>query len=325
MANIFKLTAGAVVTLTALYAAAGYLAVPSVVKSTLTDEVGQLLQKDVTVDSVSFNPWNWTLSLEGLRIEGESPEVPLVTLQELVVDLSSETLHHMAPVVDRLHVNGLHVAASLDDPSIRKLTIENDGNAAKTETPAKDAAGGIPAFALYDIALKDSSVRVTDKAHGLDQSITDINIDLPFVSTISRDKESSITPSLSFKINGTPVVAEGSTAPFGETLETRLNLKIAELDITQFARLVPALNSAALQLHSGKLSTDLSLAFRNPTGKENGKTLLSGTASLTGLKAVQKVGMKVEDLASVAALNVDLKEIDLLSREAHVNKVSVCP
>ena len=324
MANIFKLTAGAVVTLTALYAGVGYLAVPSIVKSTLSEQVGQLLQKDVTVDSVSFNPWNWTLSLEGLRIEGQTANVPLVTLKELVVDLSSETLQHMAPVVDRLHVNGLHVDASLDDPSIRKLTIENDNStAAKTDTPAKESAGGIPVFALYDIALKDSSLRVTDKARGLDQSITDINIDLPFVSTISRDKESSITPSLSFKINGTPVVAEGSTAPFGETLETRLNLKVSALDITQFARLVPALNSAALQLDSGKLSTDLYLAFRNPTGKENGKTLLSGTASLTGLKAVQKVGMKVEDLATVSALKVDLKEIDLLAREAHVNKVSV--
>lgn len=322
MANIFKLTAGAAVTLTALYAAAGYLAVPSIVKSTLTEQIGEILHKEVTLDNVSFNPWNWTLALEGLRIEGQSPEMPFVTLKELVVDVSSETLQHMAPVVDQLHVNGLHIAASLDDPSIRKLTM--DKSPAKVPTqPAEEKAGGMLDFALYDIALKDSSVRVIDKARGLDQSITDINIDLPFVSTISRDKRSSITPSLAFKINGTPVVAEGTTTPFEDTLETRLKLKIAGLDISQFARLVPTLNSASLQLESGKLSTDLSLTFRNPAANQDGKTLISGTASLTELKAVQKVNMKVEPLASVSAINVNLRELDLLAREAHIDKVSV--
>ena len=323
MANIFKLTAGAAVTLTALYAAAGYLAVPSIVKSTLTEQVGQILQKEVTLDNVSFNPWNWTLALEGLRIEGQSPETPLITLKELVVDVSSETLQHMAPVVDRLHVNGLHVSASLDDPSIRKLTMAEENHAEAPTKPAENKAGGMIDFALYDIALKDSSVRVTDKARGLDQSITDININLPFISTISRDKESAITPSLAFKINGTPVVAEGTTAPFGDTLETRLRLKIAGLDITQFARLVPALNNASLQLDSGKLSTDLSLTFRNPAANQDGKTLLSGTASLTEIKAVQKVDMKVEPLVSVAGLEVNLQELDLLARKADIEKVSV--
>lgn len=41
MASIFKITAGAAVVATALYAAAGYLAVPTLVKSTLADTLGK--------------------------------------------------------------------------------------------------------------------------------------------------------------------------------------------------------------------------------------------------------------------------------------------
>ncbi|EJW98198.1 secreted protein containing DUF748, partial [gut metagenome] len=246
MANFFKLTAGTVVTLSALYAAAGYLAVPAVVKSVLADQIEQNLHREMNVDAVSFNPWNWTLTIQGLRVNGETVDTPLIQLNELLVDISSETLGHMAPVIDRFHVDGLHVLASLDDPSIRKLTIENTeetASAPKTTTSEK-SDGGIPNFAVYDILVKDSSVRVTDKARAIDQAITDINLTLPFISTIARDKNSAITPSLAFNINGTPVIAKGKTAPFGDSQETQLNVKIDGLEIAQFARLVPALNSA---------------------------------------------------------------------------------
>lgn len=322
MAKLFKLTAGAVITLTALYVAAGYWAVPAVVKSALSEQVEQNLHRGLTLESVVFNPWTWTLSMNGLEIEGASPEQPLLRLNELVVDISAETLQHMAPVVDKLHINGLHVLASLDDPDIRKLTIE-EKDSPKDQPDAKESAGGMPSFAIYDIAVTDASLRITDKARALDQSITDINIGLPFVSTLARAKESAITPVLSFKINGTPVVAQGTSAPFDDTLETKLNMKIDGLEIAQFARLVPDLNSASLRLDSGKLSTDLNLIFRNASAKESGKTLLSGKLSLANIKAVQKIGMKVEDLATINNLDIALKELDLLDKEVNIQNVTI--
>ena len=61
MASIFKITAGAAVVATALYAAAGYLAVPTLVKSTLADTLGKQLGRSVTVTNVAFNPWTCLL------------------------------------------------------------------------------------------------------------------------------------------------------------------------------------------------------------------------------------------------------------------------
>lgn len=325
MANLLKLTAGTVVTLSALYAATGYLAVPAIVKSVLADQIEQNLHREMTVENVSFDPWNWTLTIQGLRVNGDSPDSALLALNELSVDISSETLQHMAPVVDHLHIDGLHVLASLDDPTIRKLTIENSEEPSEPQqTESSDKSeGGIPNFAVYDIAVKDSSIRVTDKARALNQSVTDINISLPFISTIARDKDSAVTPALSFNINGTPIVAKGKTTPFGDSQETQLNVKIDGLEIAQFARLLPALNSPAMKLESGRFSTDLSLIFRNPSPDNQGKTLLSGTASLKQIKATQKIGMKVENLLAVDAVELSLRELDLLDKEAHIQNLLV--
>lgn len=72
MASIFKITAGAAVVATALYAAAGYLAVPTLVKSTLADTLGKQLGRSVTVTNVAFNPWTWEFTLEGSRLQART-------------------------------------------------------------------------------------------------------------------------------------------------------------------------------------------------------------------------------------------------------------
>ena len=66
--------------------------------------------------------------------------------------------------------------------------------------------------------------------------MTDVELALPFVSTMEAGGESLVTPKLSLNWNGTPVVAEGSTKPFGSTLEAQMRLKIDGLDVAPLAR-----------------------------------------------------------------------------------------
>ena len=88
MASIFKITAGATVVATALYAAAGYLAVPALVKSTLADTLGKQLGRSVTVTNVAFNPWTWEFTLEGLTVAGKNNNPPLLSLDRFYVNAS---------------------------------------------------------------------------------------------------------------------------------------------------------------------------------------------------------------------------------------------
>ena len=324
MARFFKITAGAAIVGVALYAAAGYVGVPWIVKSVLEKQVSQTLHRKVSVGKVSFNPWFWVFEMRDLKIDGKSGGDPFLTLATLRIDASSQTFSNMAPVLEEFTVDGLHARVNLDDEDVRKL-LQGDGKNTPQDSKAASSSseGGLPQFALYNIAVKNSSLRVVDRARAVDQAVTDFNLALPFVSTLPGAKESLVTPSLSFNLNGTPVSASGTTRPFGSTLEAQLNVRLSNLDLAPMLRLVPALNSPALKVESGFFSTDVNLIFRNPTGGKAGKMLVSGTASLSDLRTSQQNAGKAQPLASVKRVSVRLRELDLLEQQAKVQSIII--
>ena len=325
MARFFKITAGAAIVGVALYAAAGYVGVPWIVKSVLEKQVSQTLHRKVSVGKVSFNPWFWIFEMRDLKIDGKSGGDPFLMLASLRIDASSQTFSNMAPVLEEFTVDGLHARVNLDDEDVRKL-LQGDGKTASGDSASSSSSsseGGLPQFALYNIAVRNSSLRVVDRARAVDQAVTDFNLALPFVSTLPGAKESLVTPSLSFNLNGTPVSASGTTRPFGSTLEAQLNARLSNLDLAPMLRLVPALNSPALKVESGLFSTDINLIFRNPTGGKAGKMLVSGTASLADIRTSQQNAGKAQPLASVKRVSVRLRELDLLEQQAKVQSIII--
>ena len=159
MASIFKITAGAAVVATALYAAAGYLAVPALVKSTLVDTLGKQLGRSVTVTNVAFNPWTWEFTLEGLTVAGKNNNPPLLSLDCFYVNASAQTLVELAPVIDEVTIDGLNGVVALDDEDMRRL-MNGDGSAeGGSSEKASSESSGLPSFAVYNISVKNSSPR----------------------------------------------------------------------------------------------------------------------------------------------------------------------
>ena len=142
--------------------------------------------------------------------------------------------------------------------------------------------------------VSDTSLRFVDKTRGIDQRIEDLTLALPFVSTLPAERESIVTPKLSLKLNGTPIVATGSTRPFGQSLEAQLRLNVSKLDVVPLLQLVPALRTAPAHLQKGLLTSDLSLVFRNPTGGNPAQLLVSGKVGLDDVLVEQRVAGKAE-------------------------------
>lgn len=323
MANFFKITAGAAIVATALYAAAGYVAVPTIVKSSLAS-FGKQLGRSVSVSKVAFNPWTWEFTLEGLKVAGKNNNPPLLSLDRLFVNASAKTLVEFAPIIDEVTVDGLNSVVALDDEDIRKLVNGTGDSSSGTSKEQKTAgSGNLPSFAVYNIGVKNSSLQVLDRARAIDQSITEFNLELPFVSTLANSKSSLVTPSLSMKLNGTPIYATGSTQPFGSTLSARLNLKVSNLDLAPVFKLVPALNTPTLTLENGRLTTEVNVVFRNATGGNPGKMLVSGSMSVSDLSAVQQISNRVQPLASFKKASLQLTELDLLDHQAHVGSIVI--
>ncbi len=314
MSKFVKVTTVSVAVLAALYAGFGYVGVPKLVKSNIESLGTEKLGQPVSLGDVAFNPWTWTLTLNNLVI-GEKT-APTVALSKFFVDVSSESVTKLAPVIEALTVEGLRVDIDKDDPHWAKLMAgdSTEPQPAQAE-PAKD--GGMPPFALYNLKLANSSLKVKSSKEGWQQAITDINVNLPFIGTLSGLKETIVTPSLSMRVNGNDVKATGSTKPFGSTIEATLTTELHNLDLVPFTAFVPEKNMMGLKLASGTVSGELTVVFRNPDRGTPGRTLISGTTSLNNLSVTHDA----KELVGFKRLAVDLKSVDVIGQTADVNSV----
>lgn len=67
MAKIFTITAATAIVGVALYAGAGYVAVPYIVKIALERTISQSLHRQIQLSDVSFEPWTWRLDIADLK------------------------------------------------------------------------------------------------------------------------------------------------------------------------------------------------------------------------------------------------------------------
>ena len=319
MSKFLKVSGITVAVGAALYAGLGYFGVPYVARTVLERFGSTELGRTVAVKDIRFNPWTWRFELEGLSIKSQEGAGYFLTLDELAVDASGSTITNMAPVIEEVTVKGLHGTLTWSDENLKEAEKYESKDA-----PAETAADSVlPAFAVYNVNVSDTSLRFVDKTRGIDQRIEDLTLALPFVSTLPADRESIVTPKLSLKLNGTPIVATGSTRPFGQSLEAQLRLNVSKLDVVPLLQLVPALRTAPAHLQKGLLTSDLSLVFRNPTGGNPAQLLVSGKVGLDDMLVEQRVAGKDALLLSAKSLTVDAKEIDPIGQRIDINTVAI--
>lgn len=319
MSKFLKVSGITVAVGVALYAGLGYFGVPYVARTVLERFGSTELGRTVAVQDIRFNPWTWRFELEGLSIKSQEGAGYFLTLDELAVDASGSTITNMAPVIEEVTVKGLHGTLTWSDENLKEAE-KYESKDAPAETAADSA---LPAFAVYNVNVSDTSLRFVDKTRGIDQRIEDLTLALPFVSTLPAERESIVTPKLSLKLNGTPIVATGSTRPFGQSLEAQLRLNVSKLDVVPLLQLVPALRTAPAHLQKGLLTSDLSLVFRNPTGGNPAQLLVSGKVGLDDVLVEQRVAGKDALLLSARSLTVDAKEIDPIGQRIDINTVAI--
>lgn len=319
MSKFLKVSGITVAVGVALYAGLGYFGVPYVARTVLERFGSTELGRTVAVQDIRFNPWTWRFELEGLSVKSQEGAGYFLTLDELAVDASGSTITNMAPVIEEVTVKGLHGTLTWSDENLKEAE-KYESKDAPAETAADSA---FPAFAVYNVNVSDTSLRFVDKTRGIDQKIEDLTLALPFVSTLPAERESIVTPKLSLKLNGTPIVATGSTRPFGQSLEAQLRLNVSKLDVEPLLQLVPALRTAPAHLQKGLLTSDLSLVFRNPTGGNPAQLLVSGKVGLDDVLVEQRVAGKDALLLSAKSLTVDAKEIDPIGQRIDINTVAI--
>lgn len=301
---LFK-TAVAAAVVAGAYAAAGYWGVPQGVRWGLETYLKPALgAKSVTVESVTFDPWNWTLEVRGVSALSAKNK-SLLSLRRFYTDVSGESVTKLAPVVSALYVEGLKASITTGSKKVESAKKE------ASQTSASDSLT-LPAFSIADIRVTDSAVTLTNSKAGVSCAVTDVNLTLPLVSTLAAGTLAPVTPALSLKIDGRPVKASGTA----DIKSAALKIYAADIDAAKLVRAADLALPVRIDKLSVSADTDITFKMAGSTPQVTAK----GTVAAKSVDVRDEAGRNFVKLASASVM---VGHFDLAKQSVSVTNAEV--
>lgn len=301
---LFK-TAVAAAVVAGAYAAAGYWGVPQGVRWGLETYLKPALgAKSVTVESVTFDPWNWTLEVRGVSALSAKNK-SLLSLRRFYTDVSGESVTKLAPVVSALYVEGLKASITTGSKKVESAKKE------ASQTSASDRLT-LPAFSIADIRVTDSAVTLTNSKAGVSCAVTDVNLTLPLVSTLAAGTLAPVMPALSLKIDGRPVKASGTA----DIKSAALKISATDIDAAKLVRAADLALPVRIDKLSMSADTDITFKMAGSTPQVTAK----GTVAAKSVDVRDEAGRNFVKLASAS---VTVGHFDLAKQSVSVTNAEV--
>ncbi|GAB2881007.1 hypothetical protein GCM10027046_06500 [Uliginosibacterium flavum] len=292
-----------------------FFAVPPLLRWAVESQGSKALGRVVTVQGVSFNPLTLSARVEGLRIAEADGKGEFLSLGLLRANLSMASIWHLGAVLDGLRIEQpvLHVTR-LDEARFNFSDIlDRFAAAPKDATPSEPAR-----FSLNNIELADGRIEFDDRPAGRVHKIEQINIGVPFLSSLPTKVETFVQPKLEANINGSDFSLLGQLKPFADHREASLDLVFESFDVTQYLMYVPG--KLPIKIERAKLASDLRLVWSEASEKTPASLVLSGKLGLS--EVLLKDGQGAA-LFAVDALGVEIERIEPLSNPAVVRLSTV--
>lgn len=277
-----------------------WAAVPRWVQWQIEKQGLQLLGRVVKVEHVEFRPWSLRLMLRNLQIaKAGAPDAlkqPQLKVAEIEVNGALASLFFGAPVADAIVVRQPQLDVTLwgsgqfdiDDVLLRI-------------NPPDVASIPIPRLSLFNIQVLGGGVTLHDVSKSITHALTEVQLDVPFLSNIGSRRDVVTHPRLAFRLNGTAFDSDAQTAPFSTDRHAQVRLQVKAMDVAPYRAYWPAV--WPVRLAEGQLDLDVSLDFRQKTKPE---LALSGHVAWSGVKLTEKSGTSAE-LPWVQMAGLDLK------------------
>lgn len=290
----------------------GFFAAPPLLKSVLQKQLSAQLHREVSIETIDINPYGLSAKISGFSIKAEGSK-ELAGFDELFVNLSSASIFKLATVVDEVRLQGLRVAVS----RVAEGRYDVSDLLDEWMKPKDEPDTGTPRFSVNNIELINGTIVFEDQPKGKVHTISDINLGLPFVSSLPYQVEILVKPSFSATINGSPLALTGDSKPFSETRESNLNL---DLDRFELAGLQPYLpDSLPFRLKSGTLDTELKAMFKEVSDKVYSVSVV-GAVHVSGLALTESEG---QPLLGWKRLDIELDNADPINSKVAVKRIGL--
>jgi uncharacterized protein involved in outer membrane biogenesis len=300
-----------VLALLAIYAVLGATVLPAVLRSQAEKILTEKLQRPASIGGVRFNPFTLVLTVRDLQLQETKGTAVFVRFDSLVLNLSTESLFRLAPVVQRLSVSRPYV--HLVRSAANQYNIDDIVAMLAALPPSTEPAR----FAVNNIELAGGRIEFDDQPEHLTHVVDDIKLGVPFISSLPSQVAVFVEPHLSALVNGAPLAFTGRAHPYTENRDAQLDLHLDKFDLTHYVEYLPV--KPAFKVDGALLDLHLQASFVQPKGRTPGISL-AGTAAL---KNVSLTGADGKPLLKLPQLDVAIAKADLFKGEIDLSRIAI--
>ncbi|MFC1798795.1 DUF748 domain-containing protein [Thermodesulfobacteriota bacterium] len=293
----------------------GFFALPHFVKSVLTEKLAEALKRPVSIEQVKINPLDLSITINRLDIK-DKDEAPFISFEKFYANAQLSSVFKLAPVISHLHLikPRIHIVRSA------KATF-NFSDLIPEKKTRPDSAGKtsprIPKFIVRDIKVESGALLAKDNVAKSNHALSEINIHLPWFSSLPGDTEVDIEPAFQARLDDSLITLAGKSRPFSDSLQTDLNLKAQKIDLTEYIADIPIKLKA--KILEGYASADLKLKYTQKD-KETPFLAITGPIKFSRITARDHNNQKMAIIPEAVAT---LAESNLLARNFHIASIEI--
>ena len=298
------------------YTLIGFFLIPYTIKKVALAKLPEMLNREVRIERVELNPYTLHLKINGFAISKKEGEGNLFVFKAFDFNLDSFSLFRLSLILDHIGIVDPVIDVSIfrGGSSVSDLIPEGDVEE-QPEVEGKKGEKNLFPFIVRNLDVTNGTCLVYDKVRNVQHRISGFDLFVPFTSSLLRDNEKQVQPTLNMVVNNTPFAMKGHTLPFNQSLKTEFNFSIKDARLAEYWPYLPIYETT--ELKSGSFSSDLVLAF------ERADTLLprmqvSGKAGISNFDLAARKG---PSLLKFKALDIDIDEVSILQRLLKLSSV----
>lgn len=292
-----------------VFSVAGFFVVPPIARSVFEKQVSAALHRDVSIKAVRVNPYTLSVTIQGFTMKERTGTEIFLSFDELYVNAEIMSLFRRALVIRELKLSKPYVRVVRNKDESYNFTDVIKGSAADAGGSSKPK---LVTFSVNNIAILDGSVDFIDVPKGVQHTVRDMRITIPFISNRATHANIFVKPEFSAVINGDPYSIKGQTKPFAESHETYLDLVAQDIDIPAYLDYIPVrLN---FKLPSGSVDVKVRITF---TQSKDKMTALSVTGDVSVRKLV------VNDVSNKPIIRLKSLDVGITSLEPYLKTIKL--
>jgi len=292
-----------------LYTLLGFLVVPPVLKSILTDKLSQALQQVVFIEKLRMNPYTLSVSIRNLTIRENEKAEPFVSFGKCYINLQSKSLFKKAVIFKELLIEKpfIHIKRN-QKGSVNVLSLvsamEKKEDAKNTEASEGKNKKGIPIIQFDGINVSNGNIIFSDAAvrsvkHPVSIKVQNLNLTGKNIST-TPNSPGDIILIFEDELGGT-VSVNGSLSII--PVSAGLQLAVEDYHILPFRSHI--LDKVKIVIENGTIATRGIIKINEST-EDQLTAAYKGTITVSGFSSVDEAKKdRFLEFETLHFLNID--------------------